>query len=316
MPGLQSFFQRGMNFRHIRLLVAIDEHKSIRRVAAHLNVTQPAVSKALAQIEEGLGAELFLRKNRSMEATPLGACLIRHARDILMKLKETENELMDLSQCRSDRIALGVLPAATLLLVPKFISRVESMSSSIIIKVTENTSEILLSHLRAGDLDFAISLISDTPLPAEYEKELLFEDPILLAVRPGHPLLNRDRVAWEDVAKFPMNLPPSTASSRHAIDAIMAALTVSPSARRLETVSTMATVGTLQYTDSIGFLSQSLVKHFSAYGVVSPLPIKLENVALRMGLIWMKDRRETASHQLTRTLLRETCQEIEEHYQI
>jgi DNA-binding transcriptional LysR family regulator len=245
-----------------------------------------------------------------MEPTAVGACLIHCARDIQSRLNETRNELIDIDQNRVGRIALGVLPLASVLLVPKLIAYIEAMATSVAIKVTEGTTGSLLSRLRAGDIDLAIGLLPYSPLPAEFQGELLMEDQIIAAVRHGHPLTRLAEPTWEDLAQFPMILPPDDATTRLPIDAILAANRISAPHRRVETVSSMASVGALQFTDSIGFLAQTLAQHFAKLGVVSVLPLQLPNTTLRLGMIWLKDMRDTKANQLTQELLRAVCQEI------
>ena len=78
MSRIDWYIRANLKLRHLQLLVAMDDLGSVSRVAAYLNVTQPAVSKTLAQIEEGLELPLFERTSRGMEPTEHGACLIRH----------------------------------------------------------------------------------------------------------------------------------------------------------------------------------------------------------------------------------------------
>ena len=303
MTHIERFFRQGMNIRHLRLLVALDDYRSVRRVSAYLNVTQPAVSKTLASLESGLDMQLFHRTNVGMEPTMLGSCLIRHAREILGQLNETQSELLDINQNRVGRISLGVLPAASV----QLIARMEGLASSVTIKVTEGTMVSLLPALRAGDIDLAIGLLPFAPLSAEFSSELLFEDPVIAAVRRGHPLERLARPTWEDLAQFPMILPPANAMTRMPIDSILAAHRLNLSSRRVETVSTMASVGALQFTDSIAFIPLSVARHFSSMGIVAALPLDLPEVTLRIGMIWLAGVRFTEAHHMTQRLLREIC---------
>ncbi|PSM16421.1 MULTISPECIES: LysR family transcriptional regulator [Nitratireductor] len=307
MLAIERFFRDHMNFRHMRILVALDDYRNVKRVAAYLNVTQPAVSKTLSGLEAGLGLKLFHRTNRGMEPTMLGASLIRHARDILGQLSEAQTQLREIAENRVSRISLGVLPTASVVIIPQFIARLESIASSTNIRITEGTMDRLLPSLRAGDADFVLGLLPNAPMSAEFRSELLIEDPLAVAVRRGHPLERVKRLSWEDVAQFPLILPPSSATTRLPIDAFLAAEDVTIEARRVETVSTMVVVGAIQHTDSIGFVSNSLGQYFERLGVVTILPIPVPDVQLRLGLIWLADRRYSESHQLVLEILREVC---------
>jgi DNA-binding transcriptional LysR family regulator len=310
MAQIEKFFRQGVNFRHLRLLVALDDYRQIRRVGAYLNVSQPAVSKTLAILEDGLGAKLFQRTKGGMEPTVLGACLVRHARDILTRLNETQNELLDINEKRVGRISLGILPVASVLLVPKLIAQLESKASSVTIKVSEGTMATLLPALRAGDIELAIGIFPHAPLPAEFRSELLIKDPIVAAVRRGHPLVRRERLTWEDLVQFPVILPPASATTRLPIDSNLAAQGFNPAARRVETVSTMVSVGALQFTDSVGFIAMTVAKHFADLGVLAVLPLDLPDLTLRVGMIWMTNERFTEAHWMTQELLRSISQDL------
>lgn len=313
MEDIEKFFRHGLNIRHLRLLVALDDHRSVRRVAAYLNISQPAVSKTLASLETGLGVMLFHRRNTGIEPTMTGASLIRNARKVLSQLYDAQSELLDINQNRVGRLSLGILPVAALLLVPKLVSRIEEIASSATIKITEGTMTTLLPALRAGDIDLAIGLLPYGPLAAEFDSELLIEDPMVAATRQGHPLTRTADPTWEDLAKFPMVLPPGSANTRLPIDSILAAHRLTPSARRVETVSTMASVGTLQFTDSVAFIAQSLAQHFADLGVAAILPLEIPDVAIRMGMIWLKGNRFTDAHLIAQKLLREIALEMSQN---
>ncbi len=311
MSGLNRYLRHHLNIRHLRVLVALDDHRNVGRVAAYLNVTQPAVSKTLAMLESGLGMQLFMRGRRGMEPTDAGACLVRHAREILSRLNEAGIELRDIAEGQVGQVSLGVLPSAAVVLVPRLIARQESNVASVAISVTEGTMATLLPALRAGDIDMTVGVLPTPPLGPEFGTEVLMEDPIAVVVRRNHPLTGLKHVCWKHLDGYPMVLPPQTAYTRGAIDAILARHDLSVSRRVVESVSTMTNVGTLQLTDSVGFLSSVLAQHFENLGVLTMLSLDVpDGVTMRIGLIWMIDRHFTAAHRLIRTALLETSREL------
>ena len=311
MPSLNQYLRHHVNIRHLRVIVALDDHRNVGRVAAYLNVTQPAVSKTLATLESGLGVQLFVRGRRGMEPTDAGACLVRHAREILSRLNEAGSELRDIAEGQLGQVSLGVLPSAAVVLVPRFIARQEPNDASVSISVTEGTMATLLPALRAGDIDMTVGVLPTPPLGPEFGTEVLMEDPIAVVVRRGHPLTGLAQVSWEHLDGYPMVLPPQTAYTRGAIDAILARHDLSVSRRVVESVSTMTNVGTLQLTDSIGFLSSVLARHFEERGVLTMLSLEApDGVTMRIGLIWMIDRHFTEAHKLVRTGLVQTSREV------
>lgn len=307
MSKLDWYIRANLKLRHLQLLVAMDDLRSVNRVAAYLNVTQPAVSKTLAQIEEGITVPLFERTAKGMEPTEHGACLIRHAREILERLATARDELRDISEGRITRVAMGVLPMTAAVLVPRFIARLEAEATDVAAKVVEGTMNTLLPALRAGDLDLIVGLLPERPLPVEFQSELLYEDPLVVVVRRDHPLVTLPRVEWSSLAGYPMVLPSPAASTRAALDLFLAECGVAIPRRHLESMSTLTNVGVLQFTDSVGFVARNLARHFAAQGALQLLPLEIPNVAMRVGIVWMTDRRMTAAQQLVRGLLHESA---------
>ena len=311
MASLNQYLRHHVNIRHLRVMAALDDHRNVGRVAAYLNVTQPAVSKTLAMLETGLGVQLFIRGRRGMEPTDAGACLVRHAREILSRLNEAGSELRDIAEGQLGQVSLGVLPSAAVVLVPRFIARRQPDDASVSISVTEGTMATLLPALRAGDIDMTVGVLPTPPLGPEFGIEVLMEDPIAVVVRRNHPLTRLAHVSWSHLDGYPMVLPPQTAYTRGAIDAILARHELSVSLGVVESVSTMTNVGTLQLTDSVGFLSSMLAQHFQKLGVLTMLSLEApDGVTMRVGLIWMIDRHFTEAHRLVRSGLLETSREL------
>ena len=308
MSKLDWYIRANLKLRHLQLLVAMDDLRSVNRVAAHLNVTQPAVSKTLAQIEEGIAVPLFERTPKGMEPTEHGACLIRHAREILERLAAARDELRDISEGRITRVAMGVLPMTAAVLVPRFIARLESEATDVAANVREGTMNTLLPALRAGDIDLVVGLLPERPLPVEFQSELLYEDPLVIVVRRDHPLTRQQKVDWISLSGYPMVLPSPAASTRSAIDLFLQDQGVSIPRRHLESMSTLTNVGVLQFTDSVGFLARGLARHFAAQGALQILPLELPKLTMNIGLVWMTDRRMSAAQELVRRLLRETAE--------
>lgn len=310
MSRIDWYIRANLKLRHLQLLVAMDDLGSVNKVAAYLNVTQPAVSKTLAQIEESLEFPLFERSPRGMEPTEHGACLIRHAREIIERLATARDDLRDISEGRLTRVSMGVLPATACVLVPRFVARLEAQSTDVAVNVREGTMSTLLPALRAGDVDLVVGVLPDRRLPVEFDSEQLYEDPMAVVVRRGHPLTTVARLEWPMLSGYPMVMPPPSASTRARLDAFMEDHDVLVPRRHVESVSTLTNVGVLQLTDSVGFLSRDLARHFAAQGALQVLPLELPDLTIRVGLVWMVDRRMGTAQQAVRTLLRETAEQL------
>lgn len=301
MEKLDRFLQNELKLRHLRLLIALANLRSVSRAAAYLNVTQSAVSKTLALLEQGVGAPLFRRLGRGMEPTEQGECLLRHAREMLGHLSAARDQLRDLQQGRITRVAIGVLPAGLVQLIPHFLVRLHERSPEVVVTVREGTMGALLQALSAGDLDLAVGVLPDA-LGSEFACEVLYEDVVVAVARPGHPLLGQGAVSGARLASYPVVLPPEGTILRAPIDSFFARHGVAP-AWRVESVSNALNVGLLQLSDAIGLLSAESARHLVAQGVLAVVPASISELTVRVGMACVAGRESSGAHQLLRGLL-------------
>lgn len=298
MARLDWYIRSNLKLSHLQLIVALDEHRHLGKVAAHMNVSQPAVSKTLAALETKLGFPLFNRTTRGMEPSEHGDCLIRHAQDILRRLTSVEDELRDISDGRIGRISLGVLPSAATVLVPRFVADMNRLNAGITTSVREGTMETLLPRLRSGDVDFVVGARPSRRLEEEFETELLYEDPIVVVAGPNHPLTGVPRLQWRQLGGYSMVLPTQDASTRLVIEEFLLDQGLRVPSQHLESLSTLTNIGVLQYTDSVGFMTRVLAQYFQDLGLLSVLPLQVPNATMRLALVWMADRRKTKVHEI------------------
>jgi DNA-binding transcriptional LysR family regulator len=301
------FIRNNLSVSNLRLLIALDTYRSIQRAATYLNITQPAVSKRLAALEAGLGLTLFKRSSRGIEPTEYGACLVGCARDIMAKLADTEKELRNMSEGRVGRISLGVLPTTAVHLVPRFLAKLEQEADSTSVFIREGSMDALLPGLRVGEFDIIVGTLPQQPLGPEYATEVLMDEQIVAVVRRGHPLEDVSPLNWRSIEEFPLILPPHNTMTRGAIDAVFSRHGTRILHHNVNSLSTMTNIGTLQLTNSIGFLTRSLARHFSN---LSELHLEVPGIQLHVGLVWMVDRPQTNSHRLTRKLMHVACREM------
>src|SRR5580765_1819370 len=93
MAHIDRVLRSNLKLKHLQLLVALDEFRHIGRAAEFLSVTQPAVSKTLAEIERMFDLVLFERSTRGTEPTSFGKSVVRFARSVLADFSRTRDEI-------------------------------------------------------------------------------------------------------------------------------------------------------------------------------------------------------------------------------
>lgn len=313
MSKIEWYLRTNLKMRHLQLLVVLDEERHIGRAAKRLNVTQPAISKMLLVFEEGFQVKLFERNTRGMEPTEAGRCLIKYAKDILAKLSAAHDDLLDILEGRASRISLGILPAVSLNLIPRFIAHLDKEPMNSHITLFEGTSNNLLAMLRTGDLDLVFSSLYGQSLGSEFAVKKLYHDPIVVATRKNHPLATQSDLQWQDLSGYPMVLPPKFATTRSLIESFLLNQRITVSNRLLGSLSTLTNIGVLNETDALGFLVKSAADYFEELGVISVLPISVHDVYLDIGLVWLKNKDSNLAQQHAIELLSTFCEKSINH---
>lgn len=310
MSKIDWYLRTNLKFRHLQLLVTLDELRHIGRTAQYLNVSQPAISKTLSQFEEGFNIKLFHRTTRTIRPTEAGTSLIKHARVILKEISDASNELLDITEGRVSRISLGILPSASPYLVPKLIAKLQAQLPATKVTVVEGATETLLPQLRTGNMDIVIGNLTNKIQSQALQTQLLYQDPLVVVVHNSHPLSTKQHNRWEDIANYPMVLPPKFAITRTAVEEFLTHKKINISPRYVESLSTLSNIGVLCETQSVGFLAKSVAQYFQHIGLVNTLNLELPNIQIDIGMIWLKNRKDNASQQTVLSLLEKTCQEI------
>ena len=221
------------------------------------------------------------------------------------------NEMLDITEGRVTRVAIGVLPAAAPTLLSRVITRLETESAEVAVTVREGTTDtMLVPMLRAGDLDIVVGNLPPRPMGVEFGSELLYRDPLVIASRTGHPLALEPKLSWPMLSGYPMVLPSIGTHTRNLIDDFMLQNEVHVPRRHIDSVSTLTNVGVLQQTDSIGCMSQQVAQYFTSFGALSILPLHLPNIDIHVGMIWMVDRQMTKAQQMVRQLFRDVRDDL------
>lgn len=199
-----------MKDHRLKALVQVAESGSIRAAARAMNLSQSALTKALRELEESVGAELLLRSYKGIEFTQAGAALLTRARLALSILDKAREEIRLLRGGAGATVAIGVTPVVAALVLPRVLREYERQQPDAQIRLTEGLLTTVLPGLMEGNLDFALVIADPTDLPYELEFDHLGPVPAALGGRKGHPLAHARR--WSELrdAKWVLNLSPGS----------------------------------------------------------------------------------------------------------
>jgi DNA-binding transcriptional LysR family regulator len=307
MARLDWYVRANLKLRHLQLLVALDDYRHLGKVAAMLNVTQPALSKTLSELQAGLGVKLFERTGRGLRPTDCASVLIRHARKMLHDLAEAGDELHAVATGTARRVRVGTQPAAASWLLPRALVAMKKQAPEAAIFVREATMDLLLTELRVGNLDAIVGTLPSRRSASDLEEKALFDDATGLVVRPGHPLLAVRNPGWNDVAAWPWVLPPLESLLRQPLLAAFDANGVEPPTNYVETLSLNVALQYLQASDAVGTMPVTVAGRFAAAGQVVLLPLRLTGLMRPVGVMWQRSQPPTQGIRLLTACLEDVA---------
>ena len=186
-----------MEMHQLRYAVAVARTGNFSRAAQHCNVAQPSLSQQILKLEDELGERLFDRMKREAKLTPHGEAFLPRAVRILEEVDAARREATEARHLVRGTLTVGVLPTIAPYLLPGVMIPFTKKFPGVEIVVQEDTTAHLLRLLHGYEIDLAIA-----SLPIHDERltvRPLFEEDLLLALPPGHPLARRRTVAPGDL---------------------------------------------------------------------------------------------------------------------
>ncbi len=196
-----------LKFRQLRMVEALARHPSLTRAAAVLGLTQPALTKAIRDLEAMVGEPLFERHARGMRLTATGQMVVAYARSALGDLHRFEEALDLKSDLGARSVVVGALPVAAVGLLPLVIMRARTEHPTLQVRLVEGTTQTLLAQLEAGDVDLVVGRLYPSAHSDGLERETLYAEPLSIMARAGHPLHRLKRPAVKDLVGFDLVLP-------------------------------------------------------------------------------------------------------------
>ncbi|MBL0727061.1 LysR family transcriptional regulator [Piscinibacter sp. HJYY11] len=284
------FIRARLKTRQLLLMVALAEEGNIHRAAQVLNMTQPAASKLLKDLEDVLEVPLFERLPRGMRPTWYGETMIRHARVALASLNQAHDELTALKAGRFGQVSVGAITSPGLVLLPPAVALVKQEHPSLNISLQIETSDVLMERLSHGKLDMLVARLFAQHDKTDLRYEVLAEEPVSAITRPGHPLINVSQLGLRDVVSAGWILPPTGSVLRHRFELMFQEESLEPPVNVVETSALLFITKMLQQSDMIAVVASDVARYYASHGIVSILPIDLPCHMDAFGLITRTDK--------------------------
>ena len=280
-----------LKLRDLHYLLTVAQAGSMAKAAPLLSVSQPAISKAIADMEYMLGVPLLDRGPRGVEPTIFGRALLTSSHAIFDELRQGVREIEYLSDPSTGELWLGSNEASTLGIVATAIGLLGLQHPHIVIQVVRaNTTVEQYRELRERKIEFSIGRMP-SPLPEdEFEVEVLFEERYFVAAGAHNPWTRRRRVELAELLDEPWILPsPESVSGRLSADVFRASGLKVPRAS-VVTQSFELNHRLLEHGPFLLLMPSSILPAMEKYSSIRRVAVELPSQAGPVGIIKLRTR--------------------------
>ncbi len=303
-----------IKFRHLQCFLAVAQQGSLQKAATTLSITQPAVSKTLKELEGLLDVRLFERGRRGAALTREGQAFMRHAGASVGALREAVASVAQTGHEAGAVLNVGVLPTVAPWLVPHLLVQMDKQQTGAP-KATRSNLRIhtasnpeLLGQLRQRELDMVIGRFAEPSHMLGLSFEHLYAEPLVLVVRPAHPLLEAggsDQNLELLLPRFTVVLPLEGTAIRQSADNFLLRRSVGPLKHTVETLSVSVARHYLLASDAVCLFPQGALQPELTSGVLMRLPVDVAGSEELVGLALRADMVASAAQQQLIGLIRE-----------
>ncbi|MHA7773844.1 LysR substrate-binding domain-containing protein [Roseibium sp. M-1] len=259
-----DLLRRGMKLSHLRLLSELAGHSRLTDAASALGMTQPAASRLMAEIERIAEAEIYLRSGRGIELTEIGQKLAERCVRILQEFTDAGRDVEEHKSGQRGHVSIGSVTGPAIEYVLPAIRHIRLSYPDISISVEVGPSLDLAPMLEDGRLDFSLSRVPVDEDPDLFEERPLLREPATMVARSDHPLTRvAPPIPADALLGFDWVLPPVGAPIRTTAEQALRDKGLGLPSRVLTTSSFLFTLATVQRTNAIAAVAQSVADSFS-----------------------------------------------------
>lgn len=261
-----------MKLTHLRNIVAIVERGSLRAAAKQLGLTQPAMSRSIAELEQELGVTLFERNKFGMTLTAAGEIFLRRARSVQSDLQRGLDEIAQFKGDEVGNITVAFSSGGLLVMLPRILGLFRKRFPKVRVRVLESSMPALEADLRDGLVELYYGPVSPDFNDSSLIVEHLFDNPRIIVGRPGHPLCSA--TSLHDLADASWVTSPMVMSADGEVVSIFDAAGLPPPNIIMEAGSGISLISLVKASDLLAPVSAQWLEFIDQSGLLARLPIR------------------------------------------
>lgn len=204
----------------LQAMVAVVEQGGFRAAALALSLSQPALSRRVAKLEDALNVQLFERTTRRVTLTLMGREFYGRAVEILQGVEASLHDISDLSLAQG-QVTVACVPSVAHNVLPPIMQRFHQQSPRVRLRIVDEGAHAVLGHVMRGDADFGINFLGVDDAGIDFEP--ILQERFVVACRVDHPLARRRSVGWDDIGNYPYITVAKSSGNRMVLDRAAAA---------------------------------------------------------------------------------------------
>ncbi|WP_435130735.1 LysR substrate-binding domain-containing protein [Actinacidiphila sp. bgisy144] len=285
-----------LRLRHLTCFVAIAEERTLAGAAVRLGLSQPAVSKTLAELELVAGRRLVDRGRSGAALTDAGTRFLRHALEVTGAMASASQALVRESAPGVAPLRIGALPTVAGGVLARALARLHRERPHAWVQVVSAANPELVAALTAGRIDCAIGRMAEPSTMRGISFELLYTESLAVVARPGHPLAAAGADRPTDPAAlrgYPLLVPESGTAPRLQADALLRSIGPGTATRCTETQSLTVARAVAVQSDAVWITSRHAVRLDVEQGWLTALDVPVPQNAEPVGILRRSRARPT-----------------------
>lgn len=274
---------RRIKIRHLQAFTEITRQRSLKRAAERLALTQPAISRTLAELEDILGASLLIRDRSGVTTTAQGEFFLVHAQASLSALEQGLSGISEAGRGSSMALKVGALPSVAARLMPQVATELARIAPELHLTVADGSHGALTGQLRDGWLDLVIGRLGEPGTMRGLSFTQLYLEEVAVVVRPGHPILADPDL--RRIGDWTVLYPAPWAAIRPMVERLLIAEEVPLPPHRIETVSGAFGRAFTAQSDAVWLISAGVVEAEVRAGRLVRLPVTTRMTEGPVGLM-------------------------------
>lgn len=284
-PVLLNRLRNQLRLKHLALVKALGESGTLHLAAEELNITQPAATKLLKDLESTLGVTLFERHPKGMRVTSLGKSVVAHARLIIGQVGHFTEDLESKRSGGHGFLSVGAIMGAVPDLISPVIAEMKTRYPRLTVRLLGDTSDQIMALMESHQIELGICRYIAAEQHAQFSFEPLGNEELQFVATAGHPMAQKHKLSLSDLMDETWIMQPLPIPTRVLLEEEFARFNLPRPARLIECSSVYASLQLLQHNQAVALLSEPVVRGPLSAGQITRLRVSHQGKLANYGLV-------------------------------